>query len=448
QKHNTPIMKTGRNDLCHCGSGKKYKKCCLAKDEQAAREQAAPPTPPARPPDPIRDAWNARWEEFDAGDYETKLAIYEKTLDEPALMDKEMAMEMLGPLFDQTLERRDPDRFEALVEALRQRFPAIHEQREHSLLNDRIQHAIAAGRWEQAHALVRDFVKYIPEHFDTWGSIEDMLAWHGRLDLLVEVMRDAWPGVQNESDILPWAINSFRTRGVRYELMHYFSHATAPDADDPLLRERLLFYEPEIVDSRLHLWMGCLDGQFRRQWTMEDFLPHAKPGRKDEPEPHVEHLDTLCRQFTTWAHDQEQVPWTRAEMASDDLYRFIQRRLEGGIEYQESMLDAMRRSLGQLSTPLKKYPRPGHALCPDPDRLDHFLGGMLHFLAPRRHRVVNLYVQTPVWLRFLESQGLIDAALRRSAIENLRPVGANLRGAAGIFTSDPTLMAALVEEES
>ncbi len=27
-------MKVGRNDPCHCGSGKKYKKCCLPKDEE------------------------------------------------------------------------------------------------------------------------------------------------------------------------------------------------------------------------------------------------------------------------------------------------------------------------------------------------------------------------------------------------------------------------------
>ena len=31
----------GRNDPCHCGSGKKYKNCCLAKDEAAAREARA-----------------------------------------------------------------------------------------------------------------------------------------------------------------------------------------------------------------------------------------------------------------------------------------------------------------------------------------------------------------------------------------------------------------------
>lgn len=31
------ILKTGRNDPCPCGSGKKYKKCCMEKDEEAER---------------------------------------------------------------------------------------------------------------------------------------------------------------------------------------------------------------------------------------------------------------------------------------------------------------------------------------------------------------------------------------------------------------------------
>jgi hypothetical protein len=40
----TPQTDIGRNDPCHCGSGKKYKKCHLEKDEQTdrkAREKAA-----------------------------------------------------------------------------------------------------------------------------------------------------------------------------------------------------------------------------------------------------------------------------------------------------------------------------------------------------------------------------------------------------------------------
>ncbi|HEV8255156.1 MAG TPA: SEC-C metal-binding domain-containing protein, partial [Vicinamibacteria bacterium] len=31
----------GRNDPCHCGSGRKYKQCCLAKDEAKEREARA-----------------------------------------------------------------------------------------------------------------------------------------------------------------------------------------------------------------------------------------------------------------------------------------------------------------------------------------------------------------------------------------------------------------------
>lgn len=34
----------GRNDPCHCGSGRKYKHCCLDKDEAAARAAAAQST--------------------------------------------------------------------------------------------------------------------------------------------------------------------------------------------------------------------------------------------------------------------------------------------------------------------------------------------------------------------------------------------------------------------
>jgi Tfp pilus assembly protein PilF len=42
------MAKIGRNDPCACGSGKKYKKCCMASDETAAR--TARPAQPAAVP--------------------------------------------------------------------------------------------------------------------------------------------------------------------------------------------------------------------------------------------------------------------------------------------------------------------------------------------------------------------------------------------------------------
>jgi len=45
----------GRNDPCPCGSGKKYKRCCLAKDEQrAAQEREHVPQPEEDAPSPAQ----------------------------------------------------------------------------------------------------------------------------------------------------------------------------------------------------------------------------------------------------------------------------------------------------------------------------------------------------------------------------------------------------------
>jgi hypothetical protein len=58
-------LKTGRNDPCPCGSGKKYKKCCLTADEALVREEtrrrqlvpvAAAPELPGQVFDPLRPA--------------------------------------------------------------------------------------------------------------------------------------------------------------------------------------------------------------------------------------------------------------------------------------------------------------------------------------------------------------------------------------------------------
>jgi len=43
------MAKIGRNDPCACGSGKKYKKCCMARDEAAARAVQPAAVPVRRP---------------------------------------------------------------------------------------------------------------------------------------------------------------------------------------------------------------------------------------------------------------------------------------------------------------------------------------------------------------------------------------------------------------
>jgi hypothetical protein len=82
-------LKTGRNDPCKCGSGRKYKKCCLASDTQRVRDAdatlrteadttinpapvsyvGAPQVKEPKPRPPLTEAeirWNAFWDELEA----------------------------------------------------------------------------------------------------------------------------------------------------------------------------------------------------------------------------------------------------------------------------------------------------------------------------------------------------------------------------------------------
>jgi hypothetical protein len=128
----------GRNDPCHCGSGKKYKKCCLTKDEEARQAAKAELAATAglestkadktsrKETDPHIEAFNGRLKEFEAADYEGKFNIFIRTLDDPELMDGEMAFEMLHDLFRYTIEHGERNRFDALVKGLRERLPETY----------------------------------------------------------------------------------------------------------------------------------------------------------------------------------------------------------------------------------------------------------------------------------------------------------------------------------
>jgi len=52
----SPSPRPGRNEPCHCGSGRKYKQCCLDKDEAGAREARARAAADAPAPSPESSA--------------------------------------------------------------------------------------------------------------------------------------------------------------------------------------------------------------------------------------------------------------------------------------------------------------------------------------------------------------------------------------------------------
>lgn len=471
-------MKIGRNAPCHCGSGKKYKQCCLRKDEEAQRAALAAPIEPAAPvpraatplnvpkppPDPRITAWNARWEAFEADDYAGQMALFQQTLEEPELMDGEMAFEMLNKLFHAAVEHNDRERFEALVERLRERRPEVYDEEAHYCLDWLITNALVAKRYDRVSALAGEMAALAGKEIDLWNRVESQLAYHGQLAVLVETMRLAWPKVRRSKDIVPWGIDEFARRAMDYELLEYVERTPAPAANDPALLARLYVYSQEIVPERLAAYLAHLTGQAQRQWTMRDFAfaPPRRRSRRDWDEEDAEDAaDTTASQstgnqnfydlsiaFLGYLHRVEGVPYTKAELGRRELAKFVFERHAGELEYQESMLESLQRDLsrrrGRRLPPTPKFRPYTYQLIPDHERLDRFLSGLLGFLNQLYYHAAAVFELLPAWLRFLESRQLIDAAVRVQALRDLESLLDPLCQVCNNFADDPTPHQALL----
>jgi hypothetical protein len=180
----------------------------------------------------------------------------------------------------------------------------------------------------------------------------------------------------------------------------------------------------------------------RDDWDGEAEEEEVKEARK--PDSARINLYDLTLQFVNYAHRIEDVAWTKANLASGEIFNFIVRRNAGELEYRESMLDSSLRSVGQKRGPIKKFRRYEHLLCPDRERLDTFLAGNLQLLNHQPHKVAATMELIPAWMRFLETQRLLDAILRKETLESLKPLtGYLLKPFDTLRSSDPTLHEAI-----
>jgi hypothetical protein len=207
-------MKAGRNDPCPCGSGKKFKKCCLTKGQSAvsgapgseprawlppasSRQPPAPSAvvtrkPPPGPPDPAKEKWETRWKEFESQEAVSRSAVFLRTLDDTELMTDEMAFEMLNRLHEDAVLAGEQARFAELVSALADRQPEVYQQSAPFYLSWRLQDALATNP-QDILSLVRELALRAGHDIDIVNRSLRALAYHGQLGAIVEALRIAWP---------------------------------------------------------------------------------------------------------------------------------------------------------------------------------------------------------------------------------------------------------------
>ncbi len=475
-------MKAGRNDPCPCGSGKKYKKCCLAKDQEASLRQTAviPPPPssvapprsvpfptqqhpqpagpttPARaaeaptpplPLDPVTERGESRWREFESQNGEGRIAVFFKTLEDAEVMTDDLAFEMLNILHTDAVKSGGRTRFAECVGALRERRPEVFDEGAHFYLSWCLLDALAEGRQEEVvPSLARELAARAGRDIDTINRAMDALGYHGQLSILVEALRIAWPAVKSSDNVVPWGISEFAEKGVNHEIFDYLEHTASPDPADAVLLDRVQFFVEEPNEDYLREFIGDLTGKSGREWQADDFAlrPPRKRSREDWDTEQEErqtsdqgavNLSRLISAFVGYLRREEGVPFPRGELVRHELYRYFVRRDEGDLDPRPSMLEQALHPKHKLPKP----PRPAHPLCPERVTLEVHLAGMMGMMSGLYHSAAALFQAMPAWLRFLESQRLIDADTSRKVAAELLPLHATLLRIWEQYTDDPLL---------
>jgi SEC-C motif len=473
-------MKAGRNDPCPCGSGKKYKKCCLAQDQSASETQPTRLSPPTSvsgspgadslrtksgapgssnesarvskaperpsPADPATERADRRWKEFESQSEEGRITIFLETLDDAEVMTDDMAFEMLVRLHSDGINRGDRARFPEYVGALHEQRPEVYEQSAHFFLSWCVLDALAENRPEAVASLTRELAARAGRDIDIFNRTVDFLAYHGQLSVLVEAFRIAWPGVKSSDKIVPWGVSEFMNIGADYEIFDYLERTSSPDPADPVLLDRLKFFVEDPREDYLREFISDLTGKSGREWRADDFvLRRPRRSARDEwddddeepdaRDPAAINLSRLINEFVGYMRREEGAPFPRGQLVRNHLYSYFVQRHGGKLDPRPSMLDQALHPERKLPKP----PRPAHPLCPERVTLEVFLAGLISTFNGMFHAGAAVFQAMPAWLRFLESRRLIGADLRRKVANEFLPLHATLSQVWQSYLDDPTL---------
>ena len=150
----TPMAKPGRNDRCPCGSGKKYKACCLTKDEAAEREGFAGAQAE-------RDA-RAAATRLEVRQFKAEIADRLRLAEEADVYDDEL--DAASNAVVDLVKAGEFDEAEAAARDLLARFPEVHDgwDRLGMVHEARGENAQAAACYRR----VADFIRQHPDDFD------------------------------------------------------------------------------------------------------------------------------------------------------------------------------------------------------------------------------------------------------------------------------------------
>lgn len=442
----TDWKQVGRNDLCPCGSGKKYKHCHMQSDREAAQQaeieaaqraeeerlaqlrERAEAQRPEESALALSDGFDDEagegegnpnieyldhlWEMFEQAEGDRKWEICETGIDDQ-MIDGEEVFEFFIVLHRDALERGLERRFIQLVARLREQCVDAYQAEIANLFQWAFPFLSPSERDTFLPDLIQDLIAYGPQKIESFLNVVDMLALLGESAVYTQVVRATQEAVKS-AELFEWAIDGYHAQYLDTFLFDYLDNTPPDERRNAKNIADFIASLPnpeDIVEDEYDAYLRRLAGE-RRAWTLEDF-PGRTSGRTKNriPDATGYHLVDLTQEFLAYLRWEKGIPFVKGELATKELRRFLANQ-EISAPAQKSKGKKGRKS---PTDPLPAAVRP---LCPDREQLDRSLYSVMSFIGYQPYKGLAVMEIIPAWLQFLETSGLIDseahAASRRS----------------------------------
>ena len=419
-------MKTGRNDPCPCGSGKKYKNCCLDKDlpqkssviEPEKDTFILPIETDLYEPDNYSEhvtlseeeqAMEKLWDEFQDASSEQKLVLLKEVIRTPGFEEFADFSEMFHKLADDIDSQEDVREFLKCVEFYQKNSLQTDEATTGYILAQAVRLCIT---YDQAKLLQQYFLKlaeYADIIIDSFTEICDKLAYHGHTALLKEGYRIGWDNVRDSDAIMGWAINEFMSQYIDAVLFSHLEKQKSPRFSDTKLQKEIAKLE-DIDMETLEKYFSLITKVQNEQWNAGDFFIAEK---QDVGESFQKNIWKLCNQFIIYLHNTLDINYSRAAMMRMAMNNYLIRRASG--EFGKKIhWKSFRQNANYEKEPMLYT---AQVLCPDPVTAEKYMVDLLNMINPHPYRFAAMAEAIPYWLKFLVDIRLIDDAIRPKKLQ-------------------------------
>lgn len=460
------MARVGRNDPCPCGSGSKYKKCCQPKGEEERPERISQlhaeeshheksPSRPIQKEDSPEDEWfledeefseddentfetSGWWDAFEEADYEDRFGMFLQALNDPEVLNDQLTYDALNMIYEDTAERHERHRFDALVTALKTRRPELYEENCLFYLDWGITNALISGNTEAAATMAIALAERAEEDVEVLSWALDRMAYRGEHAVMLKTLHAAWPVLKGSSFVDPETIDELKDLATNCVIFDYLERCQEPDAQDPTLVNDLQYYS-EVQHEHLGVYLQVISGKLRSQWAIEEFAPDGARGKgRQRDDLFKSQVFHLCTEFLRYLRFERDVPYTKGHIARVHLFLYYLLRYERLLEAEQTGLEGVAQRPKKKSKK-KSRPQLEHPLCPDASTFEIFLDGLLESFEAHDLKAATTFELLPAWLDFLNSVGLLEMKQKERALTAIYPLKEHVIEALGMSFEDPAI---------